>query len=163
MFTTEIFQSEHSSWNKIKDRIIFLEQEAFGDKAFTNEQISEDFLNKNNFVVLLKEKESDMIVGFTYAKPIEEAEPNRAEEKGETAYIWDTVIKKEYRGRGLVGILTSRLEEELIKKNYKYIERYAIVANNYANNILKHYKDRIVKSKPYDSIYGPQVYFRIKL
>jgi Acetyltransferase (GNAT) family len=101
MFTTERFQSSPVSWEKIKEQVIVLEREAFGDQAFTDDVISEDFLDSNSIIFLLKEKELDTVVGFLYAKPIEYAEPARESEKGETAYIWDTVIQKEYRGQHL--------------------------------------------------------------
>ena len=148
MFTTEVFKPNPDDFGKIKDTIISLESGGFGDKSFTSQQISEDFLNKNNTIILLKETRTDAIVGFTYAKPIEEAEANRVSEKGETAYIWDTVIKKEHWGKRLVGVL---------------VERCAVITNNYAENVLKNYEDRIVKTYPLDSAYGPQIFFRIKL
>lgn len=150
-------------WDKIGDTIIKLEREAFGDKSFTIDYLKSDFINPNNIVILLKEKNTEKIIGFTYAKPIEEAEPDRKAEKGETAYIWDTIIDKAYQGRHLVGIMMDRLEEELRKRNYKFIERNSLLEKNYADNVVKHYKDRIVKSEPIDSIWGKQIFFRIRL
>ena len=163
MFATENFIPGAVSLEAIKETIFSLEQEAFGDKAFTEKEMTADFTNKNTVVVLLKEKETDKIIGFMYARPIEEVEPERIAEKGETAYLWDIVIKEEYRGRHLAGSLTAALEDELRKRNYVYMELDARTANNYAANVAKVYKDRIIKSEPHDSIWGPQVFFRIKL
>lgn len=163
MFTTEIFQSRSSSWEEVKERVIFLEREAFENNAFPVEELTIDFLNENNIIVLLKNTELNEVVGFVYAKPIEDAEPSRSNEKGETAYLWDIVIKKEYRGRHLTGILMERIEEELKKMNYKYIDLCAVTANNFSDNISKVYKERIIKSESLDSKWGPQVFFRIKL
>jgi hypothetical protein len=56
-----------------------------------------------------------------------------------------------------------RMEEELRNMGYVYFEIDAVTANNYAGNIAKFYKYRILKSEPHDSRWGPQVYFRIKL
>lgn len=162
MNVVEVFSPNLQNWNEIRERIFLLEKQAFAALAFTSEEISSDFTNPNNTVILLKNDKSE-IIGFIYAKPVEEAEPERVSEKGETAYIWDTVIEKEYRGRKLVGMLTGKLEEELGRKGYKYMERCAVVANNYANNVLKNYQDRIVKQEPIDSMYGPQIYLRIRL
>lgn len=161
MFTTEVFEHNESEWKKIKSDIISLENEAFGDKSFTEEEFDNDFLDKNNIIILLKD--GDKVIGFTYAKPVEYYYPERINEKGETALIHDTVIKKDYRGKKLVGILVGKLEEELKKNNFKYLERHALVANNYAENISKYYKDRIIKSEPHDSEWGPQIFFRIRL
>lgn len=162
MFTTEVYKPNLAAWEKIQDRIIALEQEAFGEKAFSVQELAKDFLNEKNTIILLKD--SDLVIGFTYARSLDEAdEPGREDEIGETAYMWDTVIQKEYRGRHLVGVLMNALEEELRRKKYRYVERVAAVANNYANNIAKHYKDRIVRSEPRETKYGSQVFFRIKL
>lgn len=162
-FEAEIFNSDLSAWKSIEKTIVPLEQEAFGDNAFPEEQITADFLNKKNIIVLLKTKGSHGVIGYVYALPIEDAESSRANEKGETAYVWNMVISKEYRGQHLAGVLMGRLEEELKGKGYKYIDICAVTANNFAENISKTYKERIVKSEPIDSKWGPQVYFRIKL
>src|SRR5688572_9996798 len=137
MFKTEVFKSDESSWDKIKDGVILLEQEAFEDHPFTPEDLEKDFLSKNNIIILLRPEETDETIGFVYAKPIEDAEPNRADEKGETAYIWDAVIKKEYRGQHLLGPLMARLEEELKKAGYSYMDMNAVIANKLAENIEK--------------------------
>jgi len=64
MFTTEVFQSDASAWAKIKNGIIFLEQEAFQENAFSEKEITEDFLNKNNIIILLKDNELNEVIGF---------------------------------------------------------------------------------------------------
>jgi len=163
MFKTEVFLPSPSTWEEIKNTIISLEHEAFGDKAFTDEEISSDFLNEKNIIVLLKKEETSEIVGFVYAKPVEEAEAERVAEKGETAYLWDIIIKQEYRGQHLAGILMNKIEEELKSMNYKYMDLCAVKENNFAENISKTYQGRIVKSEPIDSKWGPQVFFRIRL
>ncbi len=152
-YEVEIFDPTKRSWEDIKERIIFIEQEAFGDKSFSDENLSDDFQNANNVVVLLKD--SDYIVGFVYAEPAN---------KEETALICDIVIEKKSRQKHLAGILMGGLEEELKKRKYKYIEMDTAVANNFAANISKQYKNRIIEQgEPHDSIWGQQVFFRIKL
>ena len=163
MFTTEIFQSSPDEWEKIRRDIISMEQESFGNEGFTDHELDTDFLNKNNIIILLWSTESNEVAGFTYLKPIEDAEPSRANEKGETAYMWDIIIKKEYRGMHLLEVLMGRMEEELKKLGYKYVELDALVKNNFAGNISKVYKERVIKTEPHDSRWGPQVYFRIQL
>lgn len=162
MPTPEIFQSDPDSWEKIKDGIVAMEEEAFGEHGFTAEQLKEDFLNKNNFIIILK-SDTDEVIGFTYARTPKDAEPIFADVDDETACMWDTIIKKEYRGQHLLGSMMALLEEELKKAGYKYMERSALLANNYAENIQKFYQGRIIQSKPQDSKWGPQIFFRIKL
>ena len=154
---------EGEKWGDIKGRVIFLENEEFKEKSFPEDQFECDFKNEKTVVILLKDPASN-IIGYTYTQPIGNAFPERVSENEETALIWDTVIEKKWRGRHLVGIMMDCLENELRKRGYKYIEREVRVENNYAANVTKHYKDQIVKkSKPHDSPWGSQIFFKIKL
>lgn len=163
MFTTEIFTPNENNWELINNKILQIEKEAFGNEAFSEEEIMNDFLDSKNTVVLLKNNDSNEVVGFTYAKPFEPETNDSPAKPGETAWMWDTVIGKEYRGQGLLGQMMSTIETELQNKGFKYLERNALVKNNFAENISKHYKDRIIKSFPLDSRWGPQIFFRIRL
>lgn len=163
MITTKIFTPSLANWELIKNKILFIEKEAFGSGAFGEEKIMTDFLDPKNIVVLLKDQTTDEVVGFTYAKPFEPETDDSPALPGETAWVWDTVIQKEYRGRSLLGQMMSVLEIELKKLGFKYMERNALTANDFAENISKHYKDRIIKNFPLDSRWGPQIFFRIKL
>jgi ribosomal protein S18 acetylase RimI-like enzyme len=162
-FSAELFDNSHSSFLKIKDSIVALEEEAFEVEPFTQEVLMADFLDSKNIVVILKKNDTEEVVGFTYAKPMEPETPDSPARPGETAWMWDTVIKKEYRGMHLLPIIMERLEGELKKRGFKYVERNAMVANGYAQAIARHYKGRIIKSFSVDSKWGPQVFFRIKL
>lgn len=163
MFTTEFFDANFSKWTDIKEKILSLETEAFGKEAFTEDELRADFTDTKNVAVLLRNSESTEIVGFSYAKPFEPETDDSPAKPGETAWIWDVVIKEEFRGRGLSGRMFTMIEDELKHRSFKYLEMNARVANNFAKNIDKHYKDRIVKSFPLDSRWGPQVFFRIRL
>ena len=165
MISTELFDKTRKSWEKIKNEVISLEQEAFKENSFTNEEIEADFLNKDNIVVLLKNnvKNEDKVIGFTYAKPFEPETDDGPAKPGETSWMWDTVIEKEHRGKGLLGKLMSTTEDELKNRGFKYLERNAVISNKFAENISKYYKDRIIKSFSLDSIWVPQIFFRIKL
>lgn len=163
MFVVEIFDNNLSSLVDIKEKILYLEKEALESQVFTEEVLKADFLDSKNTIVLLKNTELKEIIGFAYAKPFEPETEDSPAKPGETAWMWDTIIQKEYRGRNLLGVMMSTLEKELKKRGFKYLERNALVANNFAENISKHYKDRIIKSFPLDSRWGPQVFFRIKL
>lgn len=162
MSITEIYKPSEAAWAEIRSAVIALEKDAFGDKAFSDDEIAKDFLSARNTTVLLKDEGE--VVGFTYARPLDEAgEPDRESEAHETAYVWDTIIDKRYRGKGLIGSLMGELEKELKRKGYSFIERTAVVANDYAAHIAKRYGDRIITSEPVETKYGKQVFFRIKL
>ncbi len=161
MISAELFDNNASSWSKIGSQIITMENEAFGENSLSN-ILEKDFLDSTNIVVVLK-NENQEAVGFAYAKPSEPETDDGPAKPGETAWMWDTVIKKDYQGKGLLGIIMEKLEGELRKRGFKYLERNALVANDYAQNIVKHYGNRIMKSFPLESKWGPQVFFRIRL
>lgn len=163
IFVTEVFNNDHSSWSKIKSSVLALEQEAFESLSFSNDELEADFLDQKNIVVLLKKKDSKELIGFTYAKPCDPETADGPAKPGETAWMWDTVIKKQYRGLHLLGKMMESLENELKRRGFKYLERNALEANGFAQNIAKHYKDRIIKSFKLDSKWGPQIFFRITL
>lgn len=163
MYIAEIFDHSLHGWIAVKNKIIHLEEEAFGAGAFKKETIETDFLDLKNIIILLKNEETKNVIGFTYAKPREPETDDSPARPGETAWMWDTVIEEGHRGKGLLRLMMSALEQELKKRGFKYLERNALVANNFAENISKHYKERIIKSFPLDSEWGPQVFFRIKL
>ncbi len=151
-----IANSATDSWETIGNSIVSLEHEAFGDASFATEELKADFFDSNTTWALLFNGED--IVGFSYAKRSEdfEAQP--------VAFIWDTVIAKPYRHKGLVGVLMNVLEVELKKAGYIYIEREAAVSSGYAERISKHYHGRIVEEgEPHDSKWGQQKFFRIRL
>ena len=163
----ELYDPMGEPWEAIRDTIIRIESEQFGDGAFDEETLKNYFTDSNSTTVFLREEGTRHIIGFTNAVPTnglydDEFHPERAFDP-HTAYIMDTAIDRAYTGRHLVGKLMTVLEEELRRKGYTHIERDAATANRYAANIEKIYGERILFSKPHDSEWGPQVFFRIKL
>jgi len=162
MIKATLYNSKELSWEKIKREIISIEREAFGEKSFSDKQLAIGFQYEKSVIVLLKDDQK--IIGFTYAQPAEVFTKENIPNKEKTAWVVDVVIKKEFRGRNLVGSMASVLEEELKKRGYEYFVTNAAIANNYAKNISDVYKDRIVKQEgPHDSEWGPQISFIIKL
>lgn len=161
----EIFTPKPESFEKIKFEIFSIENENFGDHSFDEESLTEDFTNPENIIVILRDPaENDKIIGFTYAEPVDHFDKNRKAESAVTAYITDTALLKEYQGRHLVGIMMEKLEDEMKKRGFKFVERDSRVANKYADNVRKAYKDRIVDEKgPSKSEWGDQIFFRIRL
>src|SRR6266498_2505669 len=109
MFEIELFDNNYSYWIKIKDTIFSLEKEAFAEHPFTEKELEEDFLNPKNTIVLLKNSYNQEVIGFAYAKQMEPETSDSPAEPGETAWMWDTVIKKEYRGKKLLGSIMNKL------------------------------------------------------
>lgn len=151
-------------WLRIRADIVRIENEQFGEGAFDEEYLAYEFTRPVNTVVLLRDAITGTVVGFTYAVPVGEIDPDRERESGETAYICDTVLDGAHQGMGLVARLMRVLENELRVRGYRFIERDAAVGNGYAAAIERAYGDRIVgQGEPHDSEYGPQTFFRIRL
>lgn len=162
MIEPVIYNPKELSWDKIKKEIVGIEREAFGKKAYDEKRLADEFQNEKSIIVLLKNDQE--IIGFTYAQPAAIFPKEKLPNKEKTVWIVNTVIKKEFQGKKLVGTMSNLLEEELKKQGYKYIARHAAVANNYAKNISKVYRDRIIQQKgPFESKWGPQIFFLIKL
>lgn len=162
--TAEVTPSTLETWSLIKEDVMVFQRELFG---LEEEDLIDAFKNPDSTVVILRDKETNKVVGFTYAEPVqqvykEEFHPERVQ-LPHTAYIQNTALSGDYRGHKLVGRLMELLEAELVAKGYEYLERDSVVANNYAGNIQKEYGDRIVLAEPHGSRWGDQVFFRIKL
>jgi GNAT superfamily N-acetyltransferase len=157
----KVYDKNIYPWNKIRTSILQMEQDEFKEKAFSEEDLQNGFTTEENTAVLLFDDDTQSIIGFTYAVVGSVLYNNTLDKK--TAYVEDTIIEKKYRGKKLIGIMMKKLEEELTGKGFKFLERDALEKNNYAANIRKHYGSRIKHEFSHDSIYGPQVFFRIKL
>jgi hypothetical protein len=162
--TAHIWQPATESWHLLEPDIMFLERQAFGDKAFEAKHLKTELTDPTHVVALLRDGGTSRVMGFTYAIPVTEVEPHRAPAAANTAYIADTVLEEGLRGRRLVGVLMASLEDELRRRGFKFLERHAAVAHGYAAKISKHYSTRIeAQRRPNESEWGPQVFFRIRL
>jgi len=160
----ERFNPERTSWQQIHGDVLSIERQQFGEGAFDDEYLREVFEDPESVAVLLLAGDSARVVGFTCAVPEGKLDPEREAESDETAHIVDTVIEASYQGRGLIGQLMSVLERELRDAGYWYLEREAAVTNGYAATIDRAYTGRIIERKgPYESEWGLQVFFRIRL
>ena len=167
----EVYDSRKVAWDEIKDDVLRIDRAQFGANAFGETKFQDFFANPNATSVLLRDTGNGRIVGLTIAIPAEEKYKRFHTERldeiraldAPTAYIVNTVIDPQYTGHRLVGPLIAALEKELVKKGYGYLDRDARTANNYTRNIRKVYGDRIISQHVHESIFGPQMFFRIRL
>ena len=152
-YRTEVFQFDSQSWTDIATDVLRIEKACFGELGYSEEIFKKDFSETDTTVILLRDSRSK-VIGYTYALP---------KEKPYTANVESTAIDPEFQGRGLVGKLIGRLEEELIKRGFKFMERDVAIGNGYADSIQRHYGSRILEWHDHPSDYGPQRFFRIRL
>lgn len=160
----ELFDPESIAWDRIAPDVIRIEREQFGDGAFDEEYLADEFTDPENTVVVLIDTVSERVAGFTYVVPASLMDRVHSSHKKGTAYVCDTAIDFAHQGRGLVGAMMTVLEKQLRRRGYRYLERDAAVENGYAAKIERAYVGRIVtQGEPQLTEYGLQVFFRIDL
>jgi len=159
----EIIRPSSLSWSKIRKDLLYLEKEAFGKEKFS-ERFLKKILEIPRSVTVIQRSKRGRIIGYANAVPLGYEETSRKIKKYKTAYLESIAIRKNYRGKGLVGPLMHLLEKELKRKGYLHIEGHFAVDNGYALKTQAFYEDRIV-GKPYlrDSEWGNQLHLRIRL
>lgn len=174
---TTLFDKSEDSWRDVQNAVKQMAQEAFHvspdqpllgetDQIIFFNNTEEAFRDPTSTVVLLWEETTP--IGYSLAAPIDRMDPTRKNEASDTAYIYWTVIHKDYQGRKLVGIVSDQLLCELHHQGYGYVERDAVKENGYADSTQRHYQKfpgSIVAT--YDHTKWPQIgperFFRIDL
>lgn len=129
--------SEHK-WPEIKDEIMHIEKEVFGEKGETEREMKEAFNNSTSIVVILKNK--DKIIGYEVAVDPEPEE--------ESIHISAIAILPEFQGQGFVSSLLKLACEEAKRRNIKYFTTTARIA--LVNIIRRHYE--IIEEMPPEDI-----------
>lgn len=160
----EILNIQEVSWEQIREDIMRVEQEAFADTGFSEEELREMIYDAPNGTTIIQRDLTGRIIAYTSAMAISWDYPERETEDAETAYIESTAIATDYQNHGLVAKLMTALEDELRRKGFQYVERDARVENGWADSVGRHYAGRIIgEPELHDSDWGPQKHFRISL
>jgi hypothetical protein len=141
----------------------------------------EEYLEKpTSTFVLLHDKSSNNIAGFTHAYPsaayarYPDAQQEREslglsirayrERQERTATVGHTLIQPEHRATGSWSRMMDTLEQELAKRDFAEMIRIVRQEDNYADKVRSRYQGRIVTEIPDQPSYvGLQTYFRISL
>ncbi|MFC1787737.1 GNAT family N-acetyltransferase [Patescibacteria group bacterium] len=140
------------TWNKIRDQIMNIEQSAFREGGYSEDQLEQEFSNPDSVAVVLKDGRK--IVGYSTAIP------DKSDKKGETLYISSTALLPDYRGKGLVSDVMFRLDIEAQKRGYKYYTRDARVDNGYIDKIKRNY-EVVEEGEVKKTIHGLQQHVKV--
>ena len=153
----EVFDLTKNTWQDICQDLLNIENTVFGIHA--DPELPSFFQNQATVAVLLYEQKNNRIIGYIYAFPDTNDDPQTV------AHVDSVALLPEHQGKGLVVALNRRLEEELVKKGYQFATMHVIIANGYAEKIAKNYAERIIAARDIISKYGhgPQRYFKIRL
>ena len=114
------------------------------------------YVGPNEVTVLLSEKASKRLAGFTTAHIFSQ--------QPDLARIDMTGVASEKRGKKLVGILLDELEKKLRERGVQFVTRQSRITDGYADAVERHYKDRIIEKKePEEGSADPKRYFKIRL
>ncbi len=143
--TAQTYNPRLLSWKKIRKAIIKIEADAFPQYDPQEEILEQDFLNKNNIVIILRSSRQS-IIGYAYAEPIGQLNPRRKKENADTAYITSIAIHPNFQGKGLAAHLHKALDMRLKKRGYSFLEGH-VVNDKYLNSLTRIYADQIVKKR----------------
>jgi len=156
-------------WRAASRLIHPLEVETFGDQAFNLDEV-EDSLQQPKTVLVIA-KDGGKLVGFTYAVPVsytkvEMIDIEREDGGKETAYIYDTVVSADHRGKKITPRMMDLLLPALQKEGFRFVERDTAVDSGYADQVQRHYEQRdlMIKAGPeHTSQWGTQRFMRMKI
>lgn len=194
LYYAEGFRGSFKKYIEIKDSVEGILAESAGDifirhgdeeyerlMKSSNAQAKKGLSSFLADAALLREQNSDEIVGFTYAFPAsisrsslyvqEQVENDMSADtfehlQGQSAEVGWTAISEAHRGKGGWSLMMETLEARLKARDYDYMTRFARVDNGYADKIKQRYgEEKIVYEFPYEEAdyMGKQVYFRTKL
>ncbi len=153
-FRTRLHRGERIVWEQIRSRVAVLEREEWGQAAFSEPELARQFLASNAVNVLLYD--GTRLVGFACSAP--------SRGGARTTYLWNILIARRYRGRGLVSKLMNTLEPQLRRQGYRFLGMDARVDNGFADAVARHYGPRVtVAGSDHPSDYGIQRPLRIAL
>lgn len=145
---TTVFKPVLTNFYGEKNVDLFIEDNVNGMKR----DLSRDDTN----LVLLREKEGNRIVGFSYFYP--------SKESSETVEIGNTAILENFRGQGGWSLMMQNLDHGILSNSrYKTMIRTVRTANDYAEKVRRRYHSGIINEQEINSSVGPQKEFTIRL
>jgi hypothetical protein len=187
-FKVELMRGDFRKWLIIRSEVYKVFKSATRDflspEDQTEEQrfLSADFCEPSNRIVLLKDKNSDTLVGFTLAKkfgfsldliPLHEREQNvfKMDRRSfvemynnHTVEVGWTVILEKFRHQGGWSQMMDVLDESIRQDpDIHYMVRNVRTADRYSEKVRNRYLSKIVYEDENISVFGPQKYFRVKI
>lgn len=129
--------------------------------------LKEAFLDSSSTIELLQSPKNEELLGYTLAIPYIRFNPRWQEPEGKNAaYIYGTVLRKEYQGLGLVEHLVDPLFRDLAAQGYTTVMRDAMIENGYAATIERRFAgEGIIRSSHEHNKFGlgQQKFFEIDI
>lgn len=142
-----------ASWREVGPRMIELERQEWGPRAFSPREMRWQATNRD--AVVMTTWDGPTLVGFAVAGP--------AWSEGRASLL-NVLIDPAYRGKGLVWPLIAAVERQLYARGIRELDIDARVENGFADNVERRYGVRAtVVEADHESPYGPQRTIRVRL
>lgn len=151
--SVRIVAFDAATWRKLGPRMLELERQEWGTRAFSEREMRWQATNEDALVATTWD--GPTLIGFAVAGP--------ARGDGRTTLL-NVLIDPEHRGRGLVWPLIAEVERELTARGIRELDIDARVDNGFADAVERHYGSRgTVVEQDHPSPYGPQRTIRVGL
>lgn len=165
-FTTVRFDQTDESWFAIKDIINALNISEVHMDTSDGNAILGDRVGETDLIAYpsLKEAMQDpgtitellyegtRLIGYTMAIPQNKFNPEN--DNPTVAYIYNTIIHKDYQGKGLVSQIVDPLFRDMHEAGYTVAIRDTMVGNGYAAKVLRHFEGSILEQYERPDPYG---------
>lgn len=150
-----IVHDDHTqeNWMVVKDRLIEIEQMAFGENA-NLALITKGYFDKRVTFIIAKNQTNPGIVGYL-------ALVKRPKKYGE---FFSIAVDPNYQGQGVAGRLMTKMEEVCRQKKIRYLFGDFGTNNNWSDKVIERYGEAVIeRHPPHVSKYGDQVRLVIDL
>lgn len=115
-----------------------IERLCFGWEPRHRSRLEDELQARGSTALILEDTATLDLIGFTVA---------RRTTILREAYVALSAVRPEYQGQKFIGVLRSRLEDELHLRGYEYLASESRSDNGYAAKLLRHYGDRVVERR----------------
>lgn len=149
--TAEVFKYTPENWEEIRDDVEHLARYARSERLFSTDNIAEwlkgEFELEDPDLIRILLKKGGRVIGFSLASRSwsYSDEQKKFVPSNSTAEINTTVISKDYQGKGLIGTVMEKMEEELRTRGFTEMKRFSRSTKGYADAIKRHYRDRVTR------------------
>lgn len=140
-----------ATWRELGPRMLELEREEWGARAFSEREMRWQATNKD--AVVATTWDGPTLVGFAVGGPAG---------GDDRATLLNVLIDPEHRGKGLVWPLIAEVEGAVAARGIRELDIDARVDNGFADAVERHYGARgTVVEQGHPSPYGPQRTIRV--
>jgi len=138
-FKIEKYDPITAQWEVIAPDLLEIVEKAFLGKVSSIDWLKKNFDDQETVALIVKEISTDRVVGYAYALPL------HGYEADDTVHLAAIAIHPRCQKNKLTGGMMSIMEDEFLKRGYRYISGDYAIENGFADTVQKHYASRVVE------------------